>query len=480
MTPTNKKNFDFRVIGAGLAGSEAALVLSRAGFRVELIEQKPQKFSAAHRLPGAAELVCSNSLKSLDPHSAHGLLKAELQALGSPLIDCGLSSRVPGGEALSVDREKFSALVSKEILEQPSLDLKSEEVLNLPEDGIPTLIATGPLSGQSLMEDILNRLGSESLYFYDATSPVVSLESLDLDYFFWGARHNPNSSDYLNLPLSKDEYLQFREDLLAAEKTPGHLPDEDLKYFEGCLPIEVLAERGQDTLAFSCMKPIGLKREGQNRAYAVIQFRREKAAGEILNMVGFQTRMKWGDQARVFRKLPGMRNAEFLRLGAMHRNSFINAPRFLSDQLNWKSNAKTFMAGQITGSEGYSEAIATGHYAALCMMELPLLPENTAMRSLVRFIIHSDEENFQPMNFNFGLLPELPEAAKIKGRARLGKAERKALKAERSLRELDQWLKDNWENLSRPSSSDHPWRRNFLKTLTEPDEAISSDWQASI
>ncbi|MDB5037470.1 MAG: Methylenetetrahydrofolate--tRNA-(uracil-5-)-methyltransferase TrmFO, partial [Bacteriovoracaceae bacterium] len=324
---------DFFVIGAGLAGSEAALTLARSGAKVCLFEQKPKNFSAVHKLSGAAELVCSNSFKSTDVNAAHGLLKEELRLLGSPLIELAYSARIPGGKSLSVDREKFSQAVTAAIGSEKNIDFRCEQTSELPEN-IPTLIATGPLTSQNLIEKILKLCGDDGLYFYDATSPVVELSSLDLSKFFWASR-NEDSADYLNLPLDRHEYHNFRNQVLAAEKVESHL-NEDLKFFEGCLPIEVLAERGEETLAYSCMKPIGFEAHLPKKAHAIIQFRREKAAGELLSMVGFQTRMKWPEQERVFRLLPGMENAVFARLGAMHRNTFINAPQHLNDHLQLK------------------------------------------------------------------------------------------------------------------------------------------------
>ncbi len=427
----------FNVIGAGLAGSEAALRLARAGRRVRLFEQKPQKFSSAHKLPGAAELVCSNSLKSLELNSAHGLLKQELKTLGSPLLEIAEICRVPGGKALAVEREKFSQAVTTAIENEPLIEWIREEATELPSEG-PTLVATGPLTSSALIEKIRNVLEDQGLYFYDATAPVISLESLDLSHFFWGNR-NQEGGDYLNLPLTQAQYLSFRELILGAEKMPAHLPEEELKFFEGCLPIEVLAERGEQTLSCSCMNPSGFREKAPAGTYAIIQFRREQAAGELLSMVGFQTRMKWPEQERVFRTLPGMANAEFVRLGAMHRNTYLNAPRHLTERLECKLKPQLFFAGQITGSEGYSEAIATGHYAALMMLGASVPPETTALRSLVRYLNLSDAKYFQPMNVNFGLLPPLENfRAKMKRGAR--KQARQAALAERALRDLEEWI----------------------------------------
>lgn len=463
------QNPEFSVVGAGLSGSEAALTLAQHGASVCLFEQKPERFSAAHRLSGAAELVCSNSLKSEDVHSAHGLLKAELRLLGSPLLQLAEQARVPGGKALSLDREKFSQVVSDAIESHPLIDWIKRPVDALSSLSGKVLIATGPLSSEALMKDIKTKLGDEGLYFYDATSPVVSLDSLEMEHFFWGSR-NEDSDDYLNLPLNKEEYLKFRENLLSAEKVEAHLEEEKLQYFEGCLPIEVLAERGESTLAFSCMKPVGLQHHRNERVHAIIQFRREKASGELLNMVGFQTRMKWPEQIRVFRQLPGMQNAEFVRLGAMHRNSFINAPLHLNESLQLKCDPRFHMAGQITGSEGYTEALATGHYAALQMLGADFLPAESAIQSLVRYLISSDPQYFQPMNFNFGLMPSVQETHDKMKKRRLGKRERNEIRANLALEKLAEWKSSQalFKNISPSMNS----RKNSLATALEPSSLI--------
>lgn len=431
------KPLEINVIGAGLAGSEAALVLADQGLRVRLYDQKPVKFSAVHKLQGPAELVCSNSFKSTELTGAAGLLKAELKELGSPLIAAAEATRVPGGKALAVDREAFSEKVQSLIESHPQIEFIHEEVTRIPEG--PTLIASGPLTSDALISDVLSLCEDEGLYFYDATSPVVTLESLDMDHFFWASR-NQNGDDYLNLPLSHEEYLAFREAILSAEKMPGHHPEEDLKFFEGCLPIEVLASRGEDVLACSCMKPSGFGRRSNRKTYAIIQFRRERAAGDLLSMVGFQTRMKWPEQERVFRSLPGMSQAQFVRLGVMHRNTFINAPLHLTDQLSHKKRHDLFFAGQITGSEGYTEAIASGHYAALHTLKMPQLPETTAIRSLIRFLINSDPAHYQPMNFNFGLLPPIHvERSSPKPQHMSMKQFVNLCRSERALKDLRAW-----------------------------------------
>lgn len=437
---------DYIVLGAGLAGSEAALTLAEAGKRVLLYEQKPKHFSPAHKLSGAAELVCSNSLKSLQLSAAHGLMKEELRLLDSPLLKLAKESSLPGGQALVVDREVFSKKVTETLKAHPLIEYREEEVKELPSNG-PCLIATGPLTGHALMKSIQKLLQDKGLYFYDATCPVVSLESLDMNYFFWGSREG--SEDYLNLPLNEKDYFNFRNKLLAAQKVEAHLPEEELKYFEGCLPIEVLAERGELTLAYSCMKPIGFELKDGSRPFAVIQFRREKAAGELLSLVGFQTRMKWGDQTEVLRSLPGMKDAEFVRLGAMHRNSFINTPLYLNESLQLKLDPRYYFAGQITGSEGYTEALSTGHFAALQMLGYPPLPSTSAIGALVHFLLKSDPKYFQPMNFNFGLLPT-PSRDKLKGRGFHKKAHKKELQVKGALEALNGWL----ENVAyKPKSS---------------------------
>jgi methylenetetrahydrofolate--tRNA-(uracil-5-)-methyltransferase len=402
-------------------------------------------------------------------------MKAELQALGSPLIAAAYESRVPGGKALSVDRETFSNAVKTKIDAEKNIEVVVEVVNELPAE-IPTLIATGPLTGGDLITKILNLCGDKGLYFYDATSPIVALDSLEMSHFFWGNR-NQDGDDYLNLPLNKEQYRQFRDQIMAAEKVESHLPGEDIQYFEGCLPIEELARRGEDTLAFSCMRPIGFQRQLEKRAYAVIQFRREKAAGNLLNMVGFQTRMKWPEQQRVFRALPGMESAEFVRLGAMHRNTFINAPLHLDDRLRLKHAPHLSMAGQITGSEGYSEAIATGHYAALQMLGYEALPETTSLRSLVRYLVTSDARYFQPMNFNFGLLPTLSDSSILSKKDKMkiegDKATRNLKKSERALRDLDEWLKNSGTTLKNFSSK-KACSLDLAPRPIEPESLISN------
>jgi len=427
------------VVGAGLSGSEAALSLASWGYQVKIYEQKPKNFSAAHKLSGAAELVCSNSFKSVELSSAHGLLKEELRQLNSPLLASAWDARLPGGKALTIEREKFSELVTERLKSHPLIEFVSEEVTMIPESEGPVLIAAGPLASDSLIQSVKNFLNEDGLYFYDATSPVVELESLDFSRFFWASR-NQESKDYLNLALNREEYDRFRENVLAAEKVVSHIEGEELKFFEGCLPIEVLAERGAETLACSCMSPSGFGELCPPDTFAVIQFRRERAAGELLSMVGFQTRMKWPEQERVFRMLPGMQNANFVRLGAMHRNTFLNAPKHLTDRLESKARPGLYFAGQLTGSEGYTEALATGHYAAMMMVGAENLPEVTAIRSLARYLHQSDPANFQPMNFNFGLLPPLSAAqGKIKGARR--KQMRNLLRSEIALAGLSEWLK---------------------------------------
>lgn len=473
------KKFDFRVIGLGLAGSEAALTLARAGAKVQVWEQKPKVFSAAHRLPGAAELVCSNSFKSEEVENAHGLMKAELRALGSPLLEISEEARVPGGKALSVDREKFSEAVTKALRAEKNIFWIEEEATDLPKDEIPTLIATGPLGSESLMKNLSAALGEESLFFYDATAPVVSLDSLELEHFFWGSRWTEENSDYLNLPLTKEQYYSFREDVLAAEKVPASSVDEGLRFFEGCLPIEVLAERGPETLAHSCMKPTGFRLEDGSRPYAIIQFRREKAAGDLLSLVGFQTRMKWPEQTRVFRKLPGMSQAEFVRLGAMHRNSFINTPKHLNEKLQWKGRPQFYFAGQVTGSEGYTEALATGHYAAFQMLGLPSLPKASTLGSLVHYLTNSDPKYFQPMNFNFGLLSaavlqhESEKGIKLKKGSRSKKDRQRELVAW-SQKKVAEWKDEIFKNGSKAFWPNRDWTLDFLPTAFAPEKAISS------
>ena len=409
------------IIGAGLAGCEAAYQAAEAGAQVVLYEMRPHKQTAAHKTDRFAELVCSNSLKSEQMHSAPWLLKQEMRKLGSLLMRAADKARVPGGHALTVDRDIFSAEVTRAIEEHPAIVIRREEVTRIPRDGI-TIIATGPLTSDALADEISRLTGSERLYFYDSISPIVAADSIDMSVVFRASRYGKSldgSQDYLNCPLTKEQYETFVDALLAAESYEPHIEEDSIPYFEGCLPIEELARRGRDTLRFGPMKPAGLPDPRTGKwPYAVVQLRQENQRADSFNMVGFQNHMRFGEQARVFRMIPGLEKAEFLRFGQMHRNTYINSPALLLPTLQLKTDRQIFFAGQISGVEGYAESIATGliagrNAARLAAGEEPqIFPRETALGSLCHYITHADASCFQPANITFDLLPPLDEAAK--------------------------------------------------------------------
>lgn len=397
------------VIGAGLAGSEAALTLADAGVKVRLVDCKPLLKSPAHSSDDFCELVCSNSLKSNDKLTAHGLLKEELRLLGSKLIAEAEKCAVPAGSALAVDRVRFARSVTEKLRSHDNIEIVCEKAIKLPSG--PTILATGPLTLSPLDEEIKELFGA--MHFYDAEAPIVSAESIDKDNAYFAARYGKGSdSDYLNCPLTKEEYELFYEELINAERADKH-EFEKGEIFEGCMPVEVMARRGKDALRFGPMKPVGLTdpRTGK-RAYAVLQLRKENAAGDMYNIVGFQTNLKIGEQKRVFGLIPALKNAEYMRFGVMHRNSFVNAPSSLDRFFRSRVRKDLFVAGQLGGVEGYVESIATGKFTALCMIrmldgkELLPLPETTVLGALAAYI-SSPNENFQPMNANYGLLPPI-------------------------------------------------------------------------
>jgi methylenetetrahydrofolate--tRNA-(uracil-5-)-methyltransferase len=428
------------VIGGGLAGSECAWQLARRGVPVTLREMKPLKRSPAHKMDQFAELVCSNSLRSDNPESAIGLLHAELRALSSVILGCADTHRVPAGDALAVDREAFSAAVTRSVHEAPGLEVVPGEVDRLPEG--PVVVATGPLTSDALTAD-LERYVGEKLYFYDSIAPIVSGDSIDMDIAFRASRYGKGGGDdYINLPMTQEEYYRFIAEVKAGQKVVPHSFEEP-RYFEGCLPIEVMVERGDETLAFGPLKPVGLKdpRTGQE-SYAVVQLRMEDKAGTAWNMVGFQTRLTWGEQKRIFSScIPGLRNAEFLRMGQIHRNTFIDSPRLLGRDLSLKAEPRVFFAGQITGVEGYVESAACGYlvalavYARLTGREFVPPPATTALGSLYRHVTgeaHPEGHVYQPSNVIFGLFPPLP--------GRVKKAEKRARYAARAQADLAAWL----------------------------------------
>jgi methylenetetrahydrofolate--tRNA-(uracil-5-)-methyltransferase len=424
------------VVGGGLAGSEAAWALAESGIRVTLYEMRPGTPTAAHQTDRLAEIVCSNSFKSEDLTNAHGLLKAELRALGSLLLPCADAVRVPGGTALVVDRALFSRAVHERVTSHPNITLVREEVAELPDAGV---IATGPLTSEGLAAAIGARLGSSALAFYDAIAPIVSAESLDLDRLYARSRYGKGGGDdYLNAPMDAATYERFIDTLIEADQFQGHDFDQ-VPYFEGCLPVEEMARRGRETLRFGPMKPVGLADPKTGREpHAVVQLRREDRSGQMWNLVGFQTRLRIPEQQRVFRMIPGLESAEFLRYGSIHRNSYINSPASLGPGLTASGNDRLFFAGQITGVEGYTESLGTGILAGINLARrlegLPVAvpPPSTMLGGLYRYLREADPKHFQPMNANFGLLE--PLAGKLK------KDRKKELLVERAQAEFRTWM----------------------------------------
>jgi methylenetetrahydrofolate--tRNA-(uracil-5-)-methyltransferase len=407
------------VIGGGLAGSEAAWQLAQRGHSVHLYEMRPKKQTGAHVSAQLAELVCSNSLGSKLPDRATGVLQHELKMLGSLLIEKAEEAALPAGGALAVDREKFSALVTETIENHPNITLIREELTDIPAEN-PTIIATGPLTSLALSEKIAQLTGSEYLYFYDALSPIVTTDSIDMTVAFRGNRYERGETeegDYINCPLNKDEYYRLVQALREAPVIElRDFEREDPHFFEGCLPVEQLAKRGEDTLAYGTMRPVGLRDPRTNkRPYAVVQLRRDNLAGTLYNIVGFQTNIKWVQQKEVLKLIPGLANAEFVRMGQMHRNTFINSPTLLDATMQFKTRPDLYFAGQITGIEGYMGNVATGLLAAINLSrhingaEKWILPPTTMLGALCHYITHTDEKHFQPMKANFGILPELPQ-----------------------------------------------------------------------
>jgi methylenetetrahydrofolate--tRNA-(uracil-5-)-methyltransferase len=427
------------IIGGGLAGCEAAWQLLRRGYAVHLYEMKPQKFSPAHKMEHLAELVCSNSLKSNSLDNAPGLLKEEMRRLNSIIIAAADRTAVAAGSALAVDRIQFASEVEAQLQMQKNFIRSRVEVTKIPQDS-PTIIATGPLTSDALAQEISKTLDSSYLYFYDAIAPIVEADSIDMDKVFWASRYDKGTPDYLNCPLSKEEYELFRQELLAGEKV-AIKPFEEVRHFESCLPIEVLASRGEKSLAFGPMKPVGLIHPKTGSiSYAVVQLRRENMAGTLFNMVGFQTKLTWPEQRRIFRLIPGLENAQFARYGSIHRNTFIHSPSLLLPSLQLKNNENIFFAGQITGVEGYTESAAMGLLAGLNAAFIiegkPLQPPpiKTAIGALLHYIVSAESaDRFQPMNINFGLLDTLPGK-------KLKKKEKNILHVNQALQSLNDWI----------------------------------------
>ena len=412
-----------QVIGAGLAGCEAAFQAAEAGVRVILREMRPQRRTPAHRTDSFGELVCSNSLKSEQLNSAPRLLKDEMRRLGSLLMRAAEAARVPGGHALTVDREVYSHQITEAIEAHPRIKVERGEVTEIPPSGV-AIIATGPLTSEALAQDISRLTGSDRLYFYDSISPIVAADSIDMTVAFRASRYGKSldgTDDYINCPFDKEQYYAFVDALLQAEFYEPHIPEDKTPYFEACLPVEEIARRGRETLRFGPMKAAGLDDPRTGRwPYAAVQLRQENQRADSYNLVGFQNHMKFGDQARVFRMIPGMEKAEFLRFGQMHRNTYINSPSLLSPTLQLKGDPRIFFAGQISGVEGYAESIASGLIAgrnAAALLndeELDVFPRATALGSLCHFITQADPEHFQPANITFDLLPALDEPTRHK------------------------------------------------------------------
>ena len=425
------------IIGAGLAGCEAAYTLAERGVRVTLFEMKPAKKSPAHKTDLFAELVCSNSLKAARIESAAGLLKEEMRRLGSICLEAADKFAVPAGGALAVERNGFSEYITEKIKNHPNIEIRYECVEKIPEDGI-TIIATGPLTDDALAEDIRKTLGSEYLNFFDAAAPIVSFESIDMNSAFYQSRYDKGEGDdYINCPLNKAEYEAFHSALISAERAPLKDFEGDVTVYEGCMPIEILASRGTDAIRFGPMKPVGLTDPNTgHRPWAVLQLRKENCEGSMYNLVGFQTNLKFGEQKRVFSMIPALKEAEFMRYGVMHRNSFINSPELLNKNLSLKSNPKVFFAGQLSGVEGYMESAASGILAAINVFayingkEPLVLPTTTMLGAIINYITDPNTKKFQPMGANFGLLP--PLEARIRD-----KKERYGLLAQRGLNDFE-------------------------------------------
>jgi methylenetetrahydrofolate--tRNA-(uracil-5-)-methyltransferase len=430
------------IIGGGLAGCECALALARAGVASTLFECKPALYSPAHLLPGLAELVCSNSLRSDEPVTAVGLLKVEMAELGSAVIAAARETAVPAGKALAVDRDRFSENMTARIAAQPLVTLMRREIMGLSDPALAgheaVVVAAGPLASERMAASLMEAVGGEGLYFYDAIAPIVTTESVDMDKAFWASRWQEGEGDYLNCPMDKEEYLAFWNALLTARKVPSREFEKEI-HFEGCLPIEAMAERGERTLTFGPMKPVGLTDPRTGRwPYAVVQLRPENVARSTMNLVGFQTKLVYGEQERVFRLIPALHAAEFTRLGSIHRNTFVNAPKVLTERLELVARPGVYLAGQITGVEGYVESAACGLWLGTQLgarlargVELPAPPVVTALGALLNHL-RTPAKKFQPSNVNFGLTPPLEEKMK--------KANRKMAYPERARKAWGEWF----------------------------------------
>ncbi|MBT2683044.1 FADH(2)-oxidizing methylenetetrahydrofolate--tRNA-(uracil(54)-C(5))-methyltransferase TrmFO [Bacillus sp. ISL-37] len=427
------------VVGAGLAGSEAAWQLAERGIKVNLYEMRPVKQTPAHHTDKFAELVCSNSLRANTLTNAVGVLKEEMRKLDSVIIGAADACAVPAGGALAVDRHEFAAHVTSRVKEHPNVTVFNEEITEIPQG--PTIIATGPLTSQTLSQQLKELTGEEYLYFYDAAAPIIEKDSIDMDKVYLKSRYDKGEAAYLNCPMTEEEFDRFYEALISAETVPLKEFEKEI-FFEGCMPIEVMGQRGRKTMLFGPMKPVGLEdpRTGK-RPYAVVQLRQDDAAGTLYNIVGFQTHLKWGPQKEVIQLIPGLENAEIVRYGVMHRNTFINSPKVLKATYQFRNREDLFFAGQMTGVEGYVESAASGmiagiNAARLVKGEEPVeFPHETAMGSMARYITTTNAKNFQPMNANFGLFPDLPEKIKAK-------QERNEKHASRALETIQKFVKN--------------------------------------
>lgn len=452
------------IIGAGLAGCEAAWQCARLGVKVTLYEMRPVRSTPAHQTADFGELVCSNSLKSESENTAPWLLKQEMRRAGSLLLRCADASAVPAGHALAVDRQEFSRRIMEAIAAESFIEVRREEVTSIDEARGITIVATGPLTSDALSQDIARLTGSSHLYFYDSISPVVETDSIDHSRVYLAARYDKGSADYINCPFTKEEYDRFYNALIEAQSVEG--PEwERLNYFEGCLPIEEIARRGCDTLRFGPMKPVGLKdpRTGK-MPYAVVQLRSENLRNDSYNLVGFQNHLKFAEQARVLRLIPGLEHAKFLRYGQIHRNTYLNAPTLLRETLQMKQYPNVFFAGQICGVEGYTESIAAGMLAGIHAATLVVenesmpAPRDTALGSLIHYVCNADAKNFQPANITFDLLPRSDD---VTGRHIRDKKERHRLQCQRALESFDSWWRQISEKISTGEILCAPATRNI-------------------
>lgn len=416
------------IIGCGLAGAEAAYQLAKRGIDVTVYEMKPTKFSPAHSSANFAEIVCSNSFKSDDKSTASGCLKDEMREFDSLILKCAEKAKVQAGTALAVDRDKFSEIVTKEIKKLKNVTIIREEVTKL-DLSKPTIIATGPLTSDDLSNEIIKMLGSDNLHFYDASAPIIDGDSLDESKIFFGGRYGKGDGDYINCPLEKQEYYDFVHELQSAERVELH-DFEKKEIFEGCMPIEIMASRGDDTLRFGTLRPVGLFDANGKRPYAVVQLRRESTENNLYNLVGFQTNLKFSEQKRVFSMIPALKNADFVKFGVMHRNSYINAPKHLNADFSVKGFDNLYIAGQLSGVEGYMESTASGLVAGIYMAHkilnksLDYIPKTTIIGAIINYITTANEKDFQPMNANFGILADLGKVIRDKSEKKLAYYER--------------------------------------------------------